>query len=229
MFACTIFSPLSPFVSWRYIWDLCTFARKCKTFIRMSMGGGGCRWVGRGATLHELLNVNIMHDSLYSCTFICPLFADALYECNGTKTYFSSVQFKMVSMSSEKPICAPPSLSEVSPMLPLKRFQCSSDWRWPSLVLSRKIVLRFLFPHLSPPDDRWCDALGFVLTGKCLKLNTSSFPRSKPLVRVALPASLFARSFPFTPACPGQYTSRSFGRGMSTILVWDSLSSIHFL
>ena len=24
-------------------------------------------------------------------------------------------------------------------------------WRWPSLVLSRKIVLRFLFPHLSSP------------------------------------------------------------------------------
>ena len=85
---------------------------KLQTFIRMSMGagGGGGRWVGRGATLHELLNVNIMHDSLYSCKFICPLFADALYECNGTKTYFSSVQFKMVSMSSEKPICAPLSL-----------------------------------------------------------------------------------------------------------------------
>ena len=30
-----------------------------------------------------------------------------------------------------------------------KRFQCSSDWRWPSLVLSRKIVERFLFPRLS--------------------------------------------------------------------------------
>ena len=66
-------------------------------------------------------------------------------------------------MRSEKPICAPPRLSEVSPTLPLKRFQCPSDWQWPSLVLSRKIVLRFLFPRLSPPDDRWCDALGFVL------------------------------------------------------------------
>ena len=52
----------------------------------------------------------------------------------------NSVQFKMVSMRSEKPICAPPRLSEVSPTLPLKQFHCSSDWRWPSLVLSKKIV-----------------------------------------------------------------------------------------
>ena len=34
---------------------------------------------------------------------------------------FRSVQFKMVFMRSEKPICAPPRLSEVSPALPLKR------------------------------------------------------------------------------------------------------------
>ena len=40
---------------------------------------------------------------------------------------FSSVQFKIVSMRSEKPICAPPCLSDVSRTLPLKRFQCSSD------------------------------------------------------------------------------------------------------
>ena len=40
---------------------------------------------------------------------------------------FSSVQFKMVSMRSEKPTCALSRLSEVSPTLPLRRFQCSSD------------------------------------------------------------------------------------------------------
>ena len=33
-----------------------------------------------------------------------------------------------------------PRLSEVSPMSPLKWFQCSSDWWWPSLILSRKII-----------------------------------------------------------------------------------------
>ena len=44
---------------------------------------------------------------------------------------FSSVQFKMVSMCSEKPICTPPHLVEVSPTLPLKWFQCPSDWQGP--------------------------------------------------------------------------------------------------
>ena len=44
---------------------------------------------------------------------------------------------KIVFKRSEKPICAPSRLSEVPPMLPLKQFQCPSDWRWPSLVLSR--------------------------------------------------------------------------------------------
>ena len=33
---------------------------------------------------------------------------------------FTSVQFKVVSMRSEKPICATPHLSEVFPKLPLK-------------------------------------------------------------------------------------------------------------
>ena len=34
----------------------------------------------------------------------------------------------MVSTRSEKPICAPLRLPEVSPTLPLKQFQCSSHW-----------------------------------------------------------------------------------------------------
>ena len=40
---------------------------------------------------------------------------------------------------------------------------------------------------------------------------------SECVVMVALPASLSARSFLFTPACPGQYTHRSFRRWLSTI------------
>ena len=55
-------------------------------------------------------------------------------------SFHSSVQFKMVSMCSEKPIRTLSHLSEGSPMWPLKRFQCSSDSWWPSLILSRKIV-----------------------------------------------------------------------------------------
>ena len=52
--------------------------------------------------------------------------------------YFSSsVQFKMVYMHLGKPICTQPHPSEVSPKLPLKQFQCSSDRQWPFLILSR--------------------------------------------------------------------------------------------
>ena len=43
------------------------------------------------------------------------------------------------------------------------------------------------------------------------------YPQVVSLVRAALPASLSALSFPFIPACPGQYTNRSFRRWMSTI------------
>ena len=50
----------------------------------------------------------------------------------GTPSQLSSVQFKMVSMCSEKPISAPPHLSEVSPASPFKWFQCLSDWWWPA-------------------------------------------------------------------------------------------------
>ena len=71
----------------------------------------------------------------------------------------SSVHFKMAYMRSEKPICAPPRLSEVSPTLPFKRFQCSSDWRWPSLILSRKI-----FPGISPFHTSLRQAIGGVMS-----------------------------------------------------------------
>ena len=66
---------------------------------------------------------------------------------------FSPVQIRMVSVRSEKPICAlPPLLSDVSPKLPVKQFQCSCDWLCPFLVFWRKFVKRFLSPRLSPPD-----------------------------------------------------------------------------
>ena len=71
--------------------------------------------------------------------------------------FFSSVQFKMESVRSEKPVCAPPSLSEVTPALSLKRFQCSSDWRWPSLGLSRKIVQCFLTQTATQQHDSTTD------------------------------------------------------------------------
>ena len=39
----------------------------------------------------------------------------------------TTLQFNVESMHSEKPVCAPPLLSKVSPSSPLKRFQCSPD------------------------------------------------------------------------------------------------------
>ena len=63
------------------------------------------------------------------CTKNCTHDGDSKPSKDGTVSLlFSSVpQFKMVSMRSEKPICTPPRLSAISPALPLKRFQCSSD------------------------------------------------------------------------------------------------------
>ena len=46
----------------------------------------------------------------------------------------------MVSICLKKPISVLPHPSEVSPVLLLKRFQCLSDWQWPCLLLSRKII-----------------------------------------------------------------------------------------
>ena len=51
------------------------------------------------------------------------------------------VQFKKVSMRSAGKaykLCALLPLSDVSPSFLWKRFQCSSDWQWPSLFLSRR-------------------------------------------------------------------------------------------
>ena len=111
-------------------------------------------------------------------------------------------------MHSEKPmICTPPRLSEVSPTLPLKWFQCSSDWQWPSIILSS-----FLFQCPSLLGHQRCDVLGFVPTGSVSSFSTLPI-FWEALVTVALPASLSAQSFPFTPACPGQYTHWSFEGG----------------
>ena len=107
-------------------------------------------------------------------------------------TYLTeNVQFKMVSIRLEKPICAlAPSLRSLPPPPPPRpngAFEtvCSSDLQWPSLVLSRKIVERFQHPRLSPPGDRWCAVLGFVPAGSI----SSSSPPLPPLLWWLLPPS----------------------------------------
>ena len=110
-----------------------------------------------GTTINVQNRTSQSTESTVNYVFLCCL----LFCC-------CSVQFKMVSMRSEKPICAPPLLSDVSQTAPLKRlFQCSSDL---TMALSgpfkeNRLALRFLFPRLSSPGYRWCDVLGFVPTG----------------------------------------------------------------
>ena len=121
-----------------------------------------------------------------------------------------TVQFKMVSMCSEKPTYAPPHLSEVPPTLPLKWFQCSSDWRWPSLVLSRRSSNASSFPLFSRRPVVLCP-WSLALWLQVVSQASQHFrPAEKQAtcdnVTVALPASLSAQSFSFTPVCPGQYT-----------------------
>ena len=119
----------------------------------------------------------------------------------------------MVPTRSEKPICAPPRLSEVSPTLPLKRLQFSStdDGPLSSFQVRSAVSSSFNVSLLQEIN-------GVMSLALCSQhLNTLDLPRCKPLVKVALPAILSARSFPFTPACLRQYTHRSFRRWMSTI------------
>ena len=57
----------------------------------------------------------------------------------------------------------------------------------------------------------------------CFKLlSTSDLPRCKPLVIIALPASLSAWSFSVTPECPGQYIHRNFQRWLLNIDICQS-------
>ena len=80
----------------------------------------------------------------------------------------------MVQFSSRWYLCAWESsymcsthLSGVSPVLPLKQFQCWSDWRWPFLILSRKIFERFLFLRLSKVNKVECIVLYCIVHLLC--------------------------------------------------------------
>ena len=80
-----------------------------------------------------------------------------------TSLQLSSVQFEMISVRSGKPICAPPRLSEASPTLPLKRFQCCCFWLTMALCRHFKED-RLALPLSTPLSSRrsmvWF--LGFV-------------------------------------------------------------------
>ena len=102
-----------------------------------------------------------------------------------------SVQY--VFMRSEKPIGAPPRRSEVSRKLPLKQLQCSSNWRWPSLVNS-KIVEHLLYPCLSPPGDR-CWVFGFMPVESVTRFSTLQvFKDASYLLWMNFPTSVYRPS-----------------------------------
>ena len=76
------------------------------------------------------------NDSVYLCTCMrvpgCMHANDSVYLCICMCLFipqFSSVQDGIYVLRKAQ-IYTPPHLSEVSPMLPLKKLQCSSDWRW---------------------------------------------------------------------------------------------------
>ena len=122
----------------------------------------------------------------------------------------------MLSMRSEKPYCALPRLSEVSQTTPLERF------RWSFLSFQGRLSSDSSFHAslLQAIDGVMSSAL---CPQKCLKLlNASDLPRRKQLMMVALPASVFVRSFPFIPACSGQCTYRNFRRWISIIDTFQS-------
>jgi len=108
---------------------------------------------------------------------------------------FSSVQFKMVSKRSEKPIII---RSEVSPTLPLKRFQCSSDsddgplssfqgWSFNGSLL--QTIDGVMSLALCPP----------VMSQASQHFRSSE--KQATCEGCFFPAGLSARSFPFTMAC----------------------------
>ena len=61
-----------------------------------------------------------------------------------------------------------------------------------------------------PPGDQCCDALAFSCSEP---LSTSAPPSCRPVVMSAVPDFLSARSFPLTPAWPGQEPQQSAADG----------------
>ena len=129
----------------------------------------------------------------------------------------TSVQFKMVFMRSEKPICVPPRISEVSPTLPLKRFQCSDDSPLSSFQGRSSSASSFNACLRQAINGVMSFALCPLVVSQASQHFRSS--EKQTTCEVALPTNVSARSFSFTPACPGQYTHRRFRRWMSALSI----------
>ena len=124
----------------------------------------------------------------------------------GSRGFSVHLSSRWYLCTRKNPICTPPCLSEVSQ-------RC--------LWNSSNVRLIDDGP-LSSFQGRSSNASSFhasLLQSMDAVMSLALCPQ---VVRVALPASLSARSFPFSPACPEQYTHRSFRMWMSTIDSYQS-------
>ena len=117
-------------------------------------------------------------------------------------------------MCSEKSHMRSSPRSEISPTSSLKQFQCLSNWQWPSLVRSGRLVQRLLIRHLSPPGDRWCDVLGFVPAGSVWSSSTLQiFRDTSHLWCLLFPPVYLLGNFPSLQHVQGSTSTKIFEGG----------------
>ena len=95
---------------------------------------------------------------------------------------FSSVQDGIFAL--EKPICAPPGLSEVSPTLPLSgsNVRLTDDGPLSSFQRSSSVLSKIVFPRLSPPvgpRHQTANDAGWLHGPNSKHWFTTSFPQRK--------------------------------------------------
>ena len=98
-------------------------------------------------------------------------------------------------------LCAQKSLSQT---FPLKQFQCLSDWHWSLLSFQGKLSNASSF-RASLLRAINC-VMSLALCPQVVFQAHHHFRSAEPLVMIALSTSLFAQSFPFTPACPQEFS-----------------------
>ena len=133
----------------------------------------------------------------------------------GWTSEFSSVQFKVVCMRSEKPICTQPRLIDDDPL---------SSFQGRSFNAS-------LFPRLSPPSVRWCDVLGFVPAGNVSSSSTRKIfrdPSHDGCFAQQYICSVISFNFGMSRAVHPQTFSKADVE-QRQVPVWASHSTVHFL
>ena len=121
---------------------------------------------------------------------------------------------------------SPYALHPVSQKFPNVAFETVPMLVWLTMALSRplwKIVWRFLFPHLSPPVDRWCHVLGFVPAGTRSFSTLWIFQEASHLWGLLCPPVYLLGHFPSLRRVQGSTPTRVLEGGcMSTIDTFQS-------